>query len=78
MQNIPHKTLPADLKKVIFASKEARLTWDDITPLAQNEWICLITSAKTEKGRLQRIKRAADQLTKGQRRPCCWPGCPHR
>lgn len=78
LQNIPHKRLPADLKEAIFASEKAVATWKNTTPLAKNEWICLITSAKTEKGRTQRIKRASDQLTKGQKRPCCWPGCPHR
>lgn len=75
---IPHKTLPSDLKKAIFSSVKALKTWNDITPLAKNEWICLVISAKKDDARERRINRAKDQLTKGQRRPCCWAGCPHR
>ena len=52
--------------------------WQDITPLARNEWICWIEDAKREATRQGRITRARENLTAGKRRPCCWPGCPHR
>ncbi|HOW98085.1 MAG TPA: YdeI/OmpD-associated family protein [Kiritimatiellia bacterium] len=48
------------------------------TPLARNEWICWIEDAKKEQTRLARIQRVRADLKKGKRRPCCWPGCPHR
>ena len=41
--------LPADLRKAIAADAEARAAWEDITPLARNEWICWTISVK--KGR---------------------------
>jgi len=75
---IPHKTLPSDLKAAIFSSTKAKETWNSITPLAKNEWICLVISAKRDDARLRRIQRAKNQLAEGQRRPCCWEGCPHR
>jgi hypothetical protein len=47
-------------------------------PLARNEWICWIESAKKAETRIGRIERAHTGLMAGKRRPCCWPGCPHR
>lgn len=77
-ENIPHKSLPKDLEDLIFVSSQAKATRDILTPLAKNEWICFLTSAKTEKWISQRIARARNQLSEWQKRPCCWPGCPHR
>jgi len=74
---MPH-TLPADLKKAIARVPKAKAVWDDITPLARNEWICWITIAKKPETRKEHIKRACAELAEGKRRPCCWPGCPHR
>jgi uncharacterized protein YdeI (YjbR/CyaY-like superfamily) len=55
-----------------------RTAWQAITPLARNEWICWITFFKKPETRQNHLKRAAEELVKGKRRPCCWPGCPHR
>jgi uncharacterized protein YdeI (YjbR/CyaY-like superfamily) len=74
----PLHALPADLKKALAADKAAKATWDDITPLARNEWICWVTSARLAKTRDRRIAVGLDKLRKGMRRPCCWQGCPHR
>lgn len=71
-----HK-LPQDLKKALN-SKKAKETWEDITPLAKNEWICYVESAKQKETREKRIKRTKSDLEKGKRRPCCWIGCIHR
>jgi hypothetical protein len=38
--------LPADLRKALELHPEALVTWQDITPLARNEWICWIESPK--------------------------------
>lgn len=70
--------LPADLKKAIAAVPQAKMVWDDITPLARNEWICWVTIVKKPETRKKRIQRACAELAEGKRRPCCWPGCPHR
>ena len=52
--------------------------WNDITPLARNEFICWIEDAKQETTRARRVRRTQEELEEGQRRPCCWPGCTHR
>ena len=72
-----HK-LPTDLRKAIQSNAGAKNVWGDITPLAQNEWICWVTSPKKEETRKRRIEVGIDKLRGGMRRLCCWPGCPHR
>ena len=71
-------TLPVDLKKMLTDSPVSRAMWEEITPLARNEWICWITSAKKEETRAHRIVWAGESLADGKRRPCCWAGCKHR
>lgn len=71
-----HK-LPSDLKKALGASKDLVEKWEDITPLARNEFICWVENAKKEETREKRITRTCEELSEGKRRPCCWPGCPH-
>jgi uncharacterized protein YdeI (YjbR/CyaY-like superfamily) len=70
--------LPDDFRQVLEREPAALATWKDITPLARNEWICWIESAKKAPTRAKRIDWGASSLSEGKRRPCCWPGCPHR
>ncbi len=70
--------LPEDLKSVLVTHPKALATWEDITPLARNEWICWVESAKKLETRAKRITWGRENLESGKRRPCCWPGCPHR
>jgi uncharacterized protein YdeI (YjbR/CyaY-like superfamily) len=70
--------LPDDLQQALLANPSALATWHDITPLARNEWICWITSAKQRTTRSKRLDQGCAKLAAGERRPCCWPGCPHR
>ena len=70
--------LPADFRRAIESDPAARDLWPSFTPLARNEWICWVTSAKKEETRQRRIEVGLDKMRKGMRRPCCWPGCPHR
>ena len=72
-----HK-VPADVRKILTASEPIQLVWEDITPLARNEWLCWITSAKKAETREGRMRIMGENLLKGKRRPCCWAGCPHR
>jgi uncharacterized protein YdeI (YjbR/CyaY-like superfamily) len=72
-----HK-VPADLRKDLTSDAKALAAWEDITPIARNEWICWIESAKKPETRSHRIERTRTGLADGKRRPCCWPGCPHR
>ena len=70
--------LPDDFRDALNQDPEALVTWKDITPLARNEWICWIQSAKKAETRRKRISWGNSNLRDGKRRPCCWPGCPHR
>ena len=72
-----HK-LPDDLRSVLVVAPAALAAWNDITPLARNEFICWVEDAKPDKTRERRIRRTREELEEGQRRPCCWPGCSHR
>lgn len=70
--------LPADLKQALAADNEVLALWEDITPLARNEFICWVENAKMIETRKRRVKRTCEELTEGKRRPCCWAGCIHR
>ena len=70
--------LPDDLADALSSNEAAIATWRVITPLARNEWICWIESAKKTETRKHRIEWGCSSLSDGKRRPCCWPGCPHR
>ncbi len=74
---VVHK-VPTDLREIIIRNSDIYDIWQDITPLARNEWICWIESAKQKETRDRRIKIMLDKFSKGKRRPCCWAGCPHR
>lgn len=74
----PVHKLPADLRAAIDADPAARRLWADITPLARNEWICWVTSGRKAETRGIRIAKGLSKMRGGMRRPCCWPGCPHR
>ena len=76
-EGVVHK-LPADLRKALVSAPEALAAWEDITPLARNEWICWVESVKKLETRQKHIEQARENLRDGKRRPCCWPGCPHR
>ena len=70
--------LPTDLRKALIANATALDAWQDITPLARNEFICWVEDAKQGTTRERRSRRTQEELEEGQRRPCCWPGCTHR
>ena len=74
---VVHK-LPADLREALEANATALDAWNDITPLARNEFICWVEDAKQQTTRERRIRRTQEELEEGQRRPCCWPGRQHR
>ena len=70
--------LPDDLSAVLKADPSLRTRWDDLTDLARNEWICWMTSPKKQDTRDAHFVRLKEDILAGKRRPCCWPGCPHR
>ena len=78
MSNGAVHTVPMDFKKALTSSPKSKIAWEDITPLARNEWICWVISVKKNETRKDHIRRAIIDLSQGKRRPCCWAGCPHR
>lgn len=70
--------LPDDLRVALLAEANLLELWEDLTPLARNEWICWVEDAQRQETRTRRIRRVRSELQEGKRRPCCWSGCPHR
>lgn len=70
--------VPADLRKALLADESALERWEDLTPLARNEWICWVISTKKPETRKNHVERVITELLQGMRRPCCWIGCNHR
>jgi uncharacterized protein YdeI (YjbR/CyaY-like superfamily) len=71
-------SVPDDLRAVLDGNKTLEDQWNGLTPLARNEWICWMTSVKKQETRDSRLARLKEEVLAGKRRPCCWPGCPHR
>ena len=70
--------VPDDLRKELLADESALERWEDLTPLARNEWICWCINCKKIETRQNHIEQTITRLLEGDRRPCCWAGCPHR
>ena len=71
-------SIPKDLRNKLASDSKALAVWNNITPLARNEWICWVTFVKKEDTRNEHLARVISELKEGMRRPCCWIGCPHR
>jgi uncharacterized protein YdeI (YjbR/CyaY-like superfamily) len=70
--------VPDDLEEVLTSNIALLSKWNSLTALARNEWICWVTIVKTTETRKEHIERLAAEIMEGKKRPCCWPGCPHR
>ncbi len=70
--------VPEDLRDALISDPKALVIWENLTPLARNEWICWTTLVKQEKTRKDHVRRVVSELKDGMRRPCCWIGCIHR
>jgi Bacteriocin-protection, YdeI or OmpD-Associated len=67
-----------DLQTALQSETVLFALWQNLTPLGRNEFICWVDDAKQPATRARRIKRTAEELLEGKRRPCCWAGCIHR
>lgn len=74
----PLHRMPQDMRAFLDAHDDVAKLWATLTPLARNEWICYVTIVKKAETRVDHLRRLAEDLRSGERRPCCWPGCPHR
>lgn len=70
--------VPDDLRDALNNNPDLLAKWDSLTPLARNEWICWVTIVKKQETREEHLARLQEDILKGKKRPCCWPGCPHR
>lgn len=70
--------MPGDLRAVLDTDAGLDKLWQGLTPLQRNEWICWMTSGKLAETRTKRLGRLQEDILAGKKRPCCWPGCPHR
>ena len=71
-------SVPPDLKEVLASHADVLEKWNKLTPLARNEWICWVTIVKKPETRKEHLVRLQEDILKEKKRPCCWPGCPHR
>ncbi len=74
---VVHK-ISSDIKNTLLSNSKMKDLWNSITPLARNEWICWIESAKRIETKDRRLGIMKDKLLSGEKRPCCWAGCMHR
>jgi uncharacterized protein YdeI (YjbR/CyaY-like superfamily) len=72
-----HRT-PDYLSVALERDPSLRDKWNGLTPLARNERICWMTSPKKQETRDAHFVRLKEDVLSGKKRPCCWPGCPHR
>jgi hypothetical protein len=70
----PETRVPIELRQALAAAPLAQALWSDITPMARQNWILWICSAKLPETRLHRIENACDMLSSGKKRVCCFGG----
>lgn len=70
--------IPDDLRELLLSNDAVLEKWNKLTDLARNEWICYVTIVKKPETRENHLTRLSEEILQGEKRPCCWPGCPHR
>jgi hypothetical protein len=70
----PETRVPMDLREALAGAPPAQALWAEITPMARQNWILWISSAKLPETRRGRIEKACDMLASGKRRVCCFGG----
>ena len=71
-------SVPDELRAILDSDQALLAKWDALTDLGRNEWICWMTSPKKQETRDAHLARLQEDVLGGKKRPCCWPGCPHR
>ena len=67
----PEPTLPEDFRAALTASHDAETLWKDLTLMGRLDWVRWIEAARKPETRARRISRTVEQLSSGDRRPCC-------
>lgn len=68
--------VPADLRKALSASATMKNQWGDLTPIARQDFISWIESAKQSETRKRRVESIGSRLASGKRRICCYAVVP--
>ena len=71
-------SITKEIESLLNKDNQLMEKWGALSALAQNEWICYTTIPKQEETKKKRLKRLEEDILLGKKRPCCWPGCPHR
>lgn len=69
--------IPEVLINNLLSNSNLLEKWNNLTPLARNEWVCFITIPKKQETKDSRLIRLIEDIETNHKRPCCWPGCPH-
>jgi len=69
--------IPEVLTTTLLSNLHLLEKWNNLTPLARNEWVCYVTMPKKQETKDSRLIRLTQDILDGEKRPCCWPGCPH-
>jgi uncharacterized protein YdeI (YjbR/CyaY-like superfamily) len=67
-----------DIKELLTSNLDLLDLWNKLTPIQRNEWICWVSMVKKTETRIEHLHRLSEEILSGKRKPCCWPGCPHR
>ncbi|MCO5285831.1 MAG: YdeI/OmpD-associated family protein [Chitinophagaceae bacterium] len=70
--------VPASIYEILVADSHLLDTWNNLTAIQRNEWICWVTIPKKAQTQAAHLTRMAEEIKEGKKQPCCWPGCPHR
>lgn len=69
----PEPTIPDDFATALkTAPEKVKEKWQDITPMARNEWVRWVGATNNPETRAVRIEKSISKLNGKHRRPCCF------
>lgn len=69
----PEPMIPDDFATALqTAPEKVKEKWQDITPMARNEWVRWIGATNNTETRAVRIEKSISKLNGKHRRPCCF------
>lgn len=69
----PEPTMPNDFTTALkTAPEKVKEKWQDITPMARNEWVRWVGATNSLETRAVRIEKSISKLDGKHRRPCCF------
>jgi hypothetical protein len=68
----PEPEVPAELNKALASDLQAKVLWEEITPMARWDWLRWIRATNNQETRSRRIEVTLSKLKAGERRPWCF------